>query len=345
MSEFIDIFVIKNTGIIALNRPKALNALDLSMIKTIEIALNNFEQNENINGVLLKSAHKRGFCAGGDIRLIRQQALDGEKDKVEEFFTTEYGLNGKIAKYKKPLVVLTDGLVMGGGLGLAGHAKYRITTTKSRFAMPEAAIGFVCDCGIDAILAKIDRSTALAFLMGGEVVGAGDALALNLADCIIDENAVQRIEKNIIDIFSKEEIEGHLKDLIREENLSDLDTPFIKKTNKCKSAFNKSNAIEVFNSIKELSKDNVSAKYFYDKLKKLCPTSLAAIVISYDKARKTGDVIISLEIDLKMAPFMIFRADFAEGVRAVIVDKDKNPNWQPSNITDVNFGEIYAKLP
>jgi enoyl-CoA hydratase len=112
------------------------------MIKAIDIALDEFEKNPKINGVLLKSAHERGFCAGGDIREVRQYILDEKQEQIGIFFAAEYGLDGKIASFPKPIIALTDGIIMGGGLGLAGHAKYRITTKQSRFAMPEAAIGF-----------------------------------------------------------------------------------------------------------------------------------------------------------------------------------------------------------
>lgn len=342
MDKEVQVKIEKSTGIIALNRPKAINALNFEMIKAIDIALSEFEENPKINGVLLKSAHERGFCAGGDIRLARQNALDSKIEEMHKFFAAEYALDGKIVKFSKPIVVLTDGIVMGGGLGLAGHAKYRITTSNSRFAMPEAAIGFVCDCGIDAILAKVERHIALAFLMSGEVVGANDALALGLSDCIINKSSIKQVENELIKAMNSTNINSALKEVMRMKNIKGNETPFIEKANSCKQAFLEDNILEIMNKLKQLSDGNHHAKSLFQRLIKLCPTSLAAILISHDKARQDSDVDKVLNNDFLLATFMAAREDFVEGVRAVVIDKDQNPNWQPDDLNNVNIDKIHA---
>ena len=344
MSKYIKISIEKNTGIIALNRPNAINALNFEMIKAIERALDEFEVNSAINGVLLKSATPRGFCAGGDIRAARQYALDGNIKEMKNFFAAEYALDGKIAKYKKLLIVLTDGIVMGGGLGLAGHARFRITTTQSRFAMPEAAIGFVCDCAIDAILAKIERHIALAFLMSGEIVSADDALALGLTDCIIAPDAISLVEKKLIDAMRGDGALTKINEILAIENQPKKDTPFINKANICKSAFTKASSIEIINNLKDLSQKTPHAKSLYQKLINLCPTSLSAIVISHDKARQNNELDLILHNDFLLATWIAARDDFAEGVRAVVIDKDQNPNWQPSDFKQVDEEKIHSIL-
>ncbi len=344
MSEYIKVTIKKNTGIIALNRPKAINALNFEMINAIDKALDEFENNSAINGVLLKSATERGFCAGGDIRAARQYVLDGNIEEMQNFFAAEYALDGKIAKYEKPLVVITDGIVMGGGLGLAGHAQFRITTTQSRFAMPEAAIGFVCDCAIDAILAKIERHIALAFLMSGEIVGANDALALGLADCIISTDSISVVARTLIDALHSNDTLINIREILAAENQPKNDTPFIDKANICKPAFTKSSSIEIINNLKDLSQNAPQAKSLYQKLISLCPTSLSAIVISHDKARQDIKLDLILHSDFLLATWIATRADFVEGVRSVVIDKDQNPNWQPSDFKQINEEKIRAIL-
>ena len=344
MGNEILISIKDKVAIIALNRPKALNALSLVMIKTINKALSEFENNDNIKAILLKSATKRGFCAGGDIKSARQHMLDGRSEKIDEYFAAEYALDSKIAKFSKPIVVIANGIVMGGGLGLAGHAKFRITTPDSHFAMPEAAIGFVCDCGIDAILAKIDRHIALAFLLSGEVVGAEDALALGLSDFIVDSDALDSLENELIKVMSLDDNLRAINDLLIAKNIAKKNSAFIKKANSCKSAFSNVNIKEIINSLKQLSKNNETAKAFYNKLILLCPTSLNAILLSHDKVRKHQNLRLALVSDLKLAIFMAKRHDFIEGVRAVIIDKDQNPKWQPDDFNAINQALILANI-
>ena len=132
-------------GHLTLNRPRAINALDAPMIGLLAEALDAWEHDTEVSIVLLDGAGERGFCAGGDVRSLREQILAERVDLTAEFFRAEYALNARIAEYPKPIVALADGVTMGGGIGLAGHAAVRIVTERSRLAMPETRIGFVVD--------------------------------------------------------------------------------------------------------------------------------------------------------------------------------------------------------
>ena len=138
-----------------------------------------------MRAVLFEGRGEKGFCSGGDVRAVREAVLAGRPEEGDAFFDDEYAMNGEIANYEKPVIAICDGIVMGGGIGIAGHADFRFATPTVRFAMPESAIGFVSDVGVNAILARAPLNRALLFLMSGSAVGAGDARALGLTDCIV----------------------------------------------------------------------------------------------------------------------------------------------------------------
>jgi enoyl-CoA hydratase/carnithine racemase len=170
MSADVEIGVDGRAGIITLNREKAINALTGQMIATISIALEDWEDDPAIAMVLIEGRGDKGLCAGGDVRAAREMVIAGKSGEVLAYFEDEYRMNGLIATYAKPIVALQHGFVMGGGIGLSSHARYRIATHTSRFAMPEAAIGFFSDVGVNAILYQTPEHRALAFLMIGTAV-------------------------------------------------------------------------------------------------------------------------------------------------------------------------------
>src|SRR5690606_37160257 len=149
-------------GVIALNRPEAINALNLSMIKAISGVLRLWEHDDKVRAVLFEGRGTRGFCAGGDVRAVRESVLKSDPDWAR-FFADEYIMNGQIAAYPKPVVVIADGVVMGGGIGVAGHAKCRFTTRTARFATPAAAIGVGRGSGVDATVRKAPGQWAPTF--------------------------------------------------------------------------------------------------------------------------------------------------------------------------------------
>jgi enoyl-CoA hydratase len=181
-------------GVLALNRPERLNALTLEMVRAISAQLQEWREDPDVRAVLFRSAHQRGFCSGGDVRRVREQILAGRTDEAFDFFDEEYAMNGQIAAFPKPVIALCDGVVMGGGIGIAGHADFRFASTRSRFAMPEGAIGFFCDVGANAILARAPLNRALLFLMCGAAVSGADAMALGLTDCVLPADRLAEVE-------------------------------------------------------------------------------------------------------------------------------------------------------
>lgn len=178
----------RNVGVITLNRPQALNALSLGMIRDITAALLAWRDDDEVVAVVLRGATQDGkgvaFCAGGDIRFFHQAAHAGDP-RLEDFFTEEYTLNHLIHSYPKPTVALMDGIVMGGGMGLSQGAAIRVVTERSKLAMPETNIGLFPDVGGGYFLSRCEGRLGEYLALTGQVAGAGDAIALRLADFFV----------------------------------------------------------------------------------------------------------------------------------------------------------------
>jgi len=324
-----------NLGIITLNRPEALNALNLEMVQAITAALAQWRGDEGIRAVLFTANGPRGFCAGGDVRAMRQLVLDGKAEEADAFFAAEYAMNGLIATYPKPTVVLSHGIVMGGGIGIAGHCRYRFTTPDAKFAMPEAAIGFVCDVGANYILARAPLNRALLFLMSGVTVGPADALALGLADCVHDPLRREAILTAVVAAAGAEQPEAALGHLVQAEMLAGGETAFV-------AAADAYAGLDWADA--EAIVAGVADPMLAAALRARSPTSLTAIHAGHLAARRLAGIEAVLALELRLVQLLCRWPDFVEGVRAVLVDKDQKPAWQPAGFAGVRRAEIAAAI-
>lgn len=340
MTKQVLVSVERNTGIITLNRPDAINALDQAMITAIRKAFDDFQNDAAIAAIVLEGNGPRGFCAGGDVRAVRALALGGDLDSADGFFAAEYALNEAIACATKPIIALTSGFVMGGGIGLAGHARYRITTQKASFAMPEGAIGFVCDIGINAILKTRAPHHALTFLLSGSPVGAGDAIALGLTDFIISEQDMSGLRKDLMQLENDGNLNNAIKNLVEKYKISAAATPFINEAEIYKEIIQADCLSSMMEGLAELTKTNSAAVQLQDLLLTRCPTSLAAIWHNYHAARRTEDLSDIFQNDLALARWMVRRPDFHNGVKAVLIDKGTAAQWSPSTIAEVDDNSL-----
>jgi len=340
MGENLQVSKEGNIGVIVLDRPKAINALTRQMIDGIASALKDFEDDPAIAAIFLEGTGERGFCAGGDVRAMRALALEGRFDEADAFFAAEYEVDGAIATCSKPVVALTDGIVMGGGIGLAGHARYRIATDRVKFAMPESSIGFFCDCGVNIILARAPRHRALAFMMTGQAVGAADSFTLGLTDCVIPHSKMAEVREKLVVAIALGDVETSIISTMQAEATSGGEAEFVALANDCKSAFAGGSAKEIVTALEMLAKTNESAKKLADMIAQKSPTSLATIVKSHDAVRDHMNLARSLESDRRLASWVVRRPDFSEGVRAILVDKDQVRGWQPKSLDGVDESTI-----
>lgn len=314
-------------GRISLNRPQAINALSLGMIEGVTETLRRWVADPKIGAVLFDGIGPKGFCSGGDVRAARSLVLAGTPEQADAYFAAEYEMNGLIASYPKPLVALGHGITMGGGIGIAGHCGFRFTQPGARFAMPESAIGFFGDVGVNAILAKAPLNRALLFLMSGVSVGASDAVALGLADAVIAPERVADLKADLVGAAGSSDPATAIVRLMEAESIVSGDAPFCALADLLPSAPPDSPADFIASVAAVPSLADIAALFATRS-----PGSLVASFFAQSYARRLMDVHKTLAMDLRLAAVMARRPDFAEGVRAVLVDKDQAPKWSPPTL-------------
>jgi enoyl-CoA hydratase len=332
-------------GVIRLNRPKAINAVTLEMFREIDKALDAFESDPAVALILLEGAGDRGLCAGGDIRALYDSARAGG-DLGKILWREEYILNARIAAFGKPYVALMDGIVMGGGVGLSAHSSHRVVTEKTKLAMPEVGLGFFPDVGGTWLLSHSPGEIGTYFGLTGQTMNGPDAIYARFADAVVPagqlaalREALTKIRagatsaevKAIIDSFATGEISGLVAAMQPK-----IDTWF---------AHDRMEDI-----VTALQRD--ASELAQSTLKTLNEKSPRGMVVTLKLlrlARASSSLEECLVREYRAALEVFASDDFREGVRAAVIDKDRNPKWSPPHIGDVTpamvapyFAEIGA---
>lgn len=316
MTSFIDVRVIGEVGEIVLNRPKALNALDESMIRDLYSTLVDWQSDDSVRTVLVRSASPKAFCAGGDIRAVRESVLADDEDAVFGYFSGEYRLNQLIADYPKPYVSLIDGINMGGGLGISVHGSHRVVTENAVFAMPETAIGFIPDVGASHFLSRLG-GVGMYYALTGARMSAGEALELGLATHFVPSSSLDAFCAAVI----ADGLDAALSSLGPGPSASVPDG---------------------------LAGHDVAAMLASlgdgPARDALLAASPLALSVTAELLRRGADSTLAecLGRELRVAVRMTRCADFAEGVRAMLVDKDRAPAWSPSSLAEVSAAAVQA---
>ena len=290
-------------GHLVLNRPRAINALTPAMILSLTAQLSDWAFDDRVERVLLTGAGERGLCSGADVRTLRELAL-ADDPGADRFFRHEYRLNSMIASYPKPYEARMTGITMGGGLGVSAHGSVRVVDATSQLAMPETGIGLFPDVGMLWHLARAGALGAYVALTGLPVDGA-TALHMGLADTWVGENETPSAldEDWISECFSAD---GPLEILARLEGDWDSTAP-----GECAAV-----------------------------LRTRCPLSVAVTWDALTRARGMARLEDVLAQDLVLATYLVHHADFAEGVRAQLVDKDRSPRWSHARLEDVTPADV-----
>jgi enoyl-CoA hydratase len=327
-------------GRITLNRPKALNALTLGMVRAIWAAMLAWKDDPAVELVLLDGAGERGLCAGGDVRWLYDSRTRGSRD-ARSFWSEEYRLNALIARYPKPYVAFMDGIVMGGGIGLSAHGRYRIVTERSQLAMPETGIALIPDVGGTWLLSRAPGHAGVYLgLTGDRMRGAGTLFA-RFADVFVPSAELGRLATALCEAKAVQ-----VADVIGGFAAAPPASELAQRTSLIDRAFR-------FDRVEEIQAElaAIGGEWAEKTLAELAiksPLSLKLTLAAIRNARRLGSLEQALNIEYRLCVRLFEHGEFLEGVRALIVDKDRAPKWRPPRIEDVSsdlVAEWLSPLP
>jgi len=321
-------------GRLTLNRPRALHALTLDMIRLILDALITWRSDDGVDLVMLDHAGERGFCAGGDIK----SAVTGGPSR--EFFFTEYQLNALMFGYEKPIVVVMDGVTMGGGVGLAMPCRYRIATERTLFAMPETAIGLFPDVGGGWWLPRLPGETGLWLALTSARIGPADCLVLGIATDYVESAALVGLKAAIV--ADPERIDT----LLTEAEADAGEPPIARHRDAIDHLFRHDSVEAVFAALEADKSDWAVAQLAI--LKARSPTAMKVAFRLLREGAKRTSFPDHMRVEARIGARISYSHDFAEGVRAVLIDRDNAPRWKPATLREVDetsLDAIFAPLP
>jgi enoyl-CoA hydratase len=326
-------------GRLTLNRPEALGALTTSMCEGMIAALLAWRVDPAVTAILIDHAGPRGFCAGGDIRMLAQSGA-GDGAAARRFFATEYRLDALIEAYPKPVIAVMDGVTMGGGVGISLPARYRIATERTRFAMPETGIGLFPDVGAGWFLPKLPGRTGLWIALTGSRLAAADCLRLGLATHAVEAARLDDLKAALA--TAPDAIDA----VLAEFKFDPGHPPIAYQEADIERLFAGGDLETVFEA---LTYDD--SEWSAAQLAAMAPKSPLSAKVAFRQMAggfAPKSLADDLVVEYRLASRIVMRPDFHEGVRAVIVDKDNAPVWSPATLADVSdalVDEMFAPLP
>lgn len=321
-------------GLVTLNRPRALNALTLGMVRALREALDAWAEDEAVRCVVVQAAPGRAFCAGGDIRHLYDLGREGRHEEALTFWREEYALNCLIAAYPKPYVSLIDGIVLGGGVGVSLHGSHRVAGPGYALAMPEVGIGFFPDVGATYALPRLPGASGTWLALTGDRVTAGDALALGLATHAVPEGAFPPI---VAALNQGKAVEAALAagGSATPDAAHDGDRAVIDR------CFAGADLFDILARLDDAAADSRFAAKAAETMRQKSPTSL---MIAHEQMRRGAGVDFpeAMRIEFRIVSRIVRGHDFYEGVRAAVIEKGATPTWRPSRLDEVDRAAVAA---
>jgi enoyl-CoA hydratase len=322
-------------GLITLDRPEALNALTLAMVRAMRAALDGWANDPAIGCVVIRAAGGRAFCAGGDIQTIYQQREAGEAGEALAFWAEEYDLNRVIKRYPKPYIALIDGIVMGGGVGVSVHGSHRVAGERFQFAMPEVGIGFFPDVGATYVLPRLPWRSGFWLALTGARIGRGTAAAFGLATHCV---AAARFDA-VIEVLAAG---GLPHQVLVGEAVPAGEAPELAQAGVIARCFAGASIEEILAALDEtVAPMAVFAAEAAASMRTKSPTSLKLTLAALHQARHL-EFEEAMRLEYRICSRIIAGHDLYEGIRAQVIDKDRNPRWQPQALSDVSNEAVEA---
>jgi enoyl-CoA hydratase len=318
------------SGAVFLNRPQALNAITLNMVREITRALEEWERDTAIKNVVVSAAESKAFSAGGDIRLLYEQGKAGDHAAQLDFWREEYRLNRRIRLYPKPYIALVDGIVMGGGVGVSLHGSHRVAGDKFSFAMPEVGIGFFPDVGATYFLPRLPGKTGMYLALTGARANAGDAVLLGLASA--------HVSSKLFDYFASVVGEGDAVDYtVPRLQSKSSPGPIIANRDLIDRCFSADSVVQILARLD--AERSVFAAEAAKAMRTKAPLSLE---IAYRQMTIGANLSIdeAMQTEFRIVSRVCRGEDFYEGIRATILDKDFAPRWRHNNLNEVRPREV-----
>lgn len=331
MSDEVLFDVVSGIGYITLNRPKARNALTLEMVRAITDHLAEWGVRDDVRAALIRGAGDHGLCAGGDVRRMHAGAV-ARDDSTVEFFRAEYVMNARIHQFAKPYIAIMDGIVMGGGIGVSAHGSVRLVTERSVLAMPEVTIGISPDVGATWLLAQAPGELGAYLAMTGTSFGPGDAIHLGLADLLMPVADLASFEGRIQ--------QEPLDDLLRELCGPIPESPLAQQQWWIDECFRPDSVSGILAALSESAAPQ--ARETADLIRTKSPLAVHVALAAIRRAQRLESLEHALEMEFGISCALMHGHDGMEGVRALIIDKDKQPRWQPASLDDVTDEMVQA---
>jgi enoyl-CoA hydratase len=324
-----------SAGFVLLNRPKALNALNLPMVRELARALDAWERDPAVTRVVVAGAGEKAFCAGGDIRSLHDLGKAGQHDEMLTFWREEYILNARIQSYPKPYVALVDGIVMGGGVGLSLHGGHRVAGERWLFAMPEVGIGFFPDVGATYALPRLPDHAGTWLALTGDRVGQADALALGLATHAVPSARMAELAQALT---GSDPVDATLARFASDPGPGKL-APERTVISHCFGAATLPDVLGRLDA-KAAAGDAFAARALAT-IRAKSPTSVA---IAFEQMRRGGSLSFAeaMRLEYRIVSRIPRGHDFYEGVRAVVIDKDQKPSWRPQTLEELDPAAVAA---
>lgn len=324
-------------GEIILNRPKALNALSYEMIMLMLDKLTTWQQADAIKAVIVRSNSEKAFCAGGDVVNLYHQGLESPT-KPMPFFKHEYHLNCLIRDFGKPYIALLDGITMGGGVGISLHGNFAIATENFSFAMPETGIGFFPDVGGSYLLTRCNHNFGNYLALTGKRIGLTDVMQSGLVNYSIKASEQQQFIDLILTSDLTQPVEKVIDDLLTRLSKPELpESSFFEIQDEVEAIFGLGTIEEIFSALSQL--DTSWARKTLSILQSKSPTALKVTLAQMQRGKNLS-MREAMNMEYRIVSRFMEGTEFYEGVRALLVDKDKNPQWAPHRLEDISQIEV-----